>query len=145
MLRPFFTMIFNSSTDALAARHIQDGKGTAVHYWGYATRYLPCTSDAGSCEYLDTVYGDHEKSMIYTFIMWAVFGVILLAEVFSRLLRPSKRDSGSRQSFWYRFVRSASAAIRRYLVPECTKVFKYTTKLQILVLATLCAYLIVFS
>ena len=48
-------MTFNSSTNALNARHIQDGKGTAVHYWGFATRYLPCDSDAGTCEYLDSI------------------------------------------------------------------------------------------
>jgi hypothetical protein len=57
-------MTFNSSVHALAARHIQDGTGTAIHYWGFATRYLPCTSDPGTCEYLDAVYGNHEKSMI---------------------------------------------------------------------------------
>ena len=140
-------MTFNSSDNALAARaHIQNGEGTAVHYWGYATRYLPCTNDAGSCEYLDSVYGDHEKSMIYTFIMWAVFGVTLLVTVLSRLFWPSKRNGdGSRQSLCYRSMRFASTTIRRYLMPECSKVFRYTTRLQVLILVVLCAYLIVFS
>lgn len=146
VLRPLFTMTINSSNNALAARaHIQDGKGTAVHYWGYATRYLPCTNDAGSCEYLDSVYGDHEKSMIYTFIMWAVFGIILLAVVFLRLLRPSKKHNSPRQGFWYRSTRYVSTTTRRYLIPECSNVFKYTTRLQVLILAILCAYLLVFS
>jgi hypothetical protein len=145
VLRPFFAMTFNSSTNALDARHIQDGQGTAVHYWGYATRYLPCTSDAGSCEYLDSVYGNHEKSMIYTFIMWAVIGIVLLVAVFSRMLRPSKRSDGPQHSFCYRSVRSASAIIRRYMTPECSKVFKHTTRLQVTILAILCAYLIAFS
>ena len=145
VLRPLFAMNFNSSTNALDARHIQSGQGTAVHYWCYATRYLPCTSDAGSCEYLDSVYGNHEKSMIYTFIMWAVIGMVLLVAVFSRLLRPSKRSDSSQQSFWYRSVRSASATIRRYLTPECSRVFKYTTRLQVVIFAILCAYLIAFS
>jgi hypothetical protein len=139
-------MTFNSSAHALAARHIQDGAGTAVHYWGYATRYLPCTNDPGSCEYLDSVYGNHEKSMIYTFVMWAIFGTMLLAMVFARLLRPNKRyGGGARQSFYYRLVRSVSAIVRRYLAPEYLRVFKYTTRLQVLVLAILCTYLVVFS
>lgn len=139
-------MNFTSSNDTLVARaHIQDEKGTAIHYWGYATRYLPCTNDAGSCEYLDSVYGDHEKSMIYTFIMWAVFGVILLSLVFIRLLRPSKKKDSPRQGFWYRCVRSVSATVRRYLSPECSNVFKHTTRLQVLVLAILCTYLLAFS
>lgn len=119
---------------------------TALDYWGYAVRNFPCTNDAGSCEYLDSVYGDHYKSMIYTFIMWAVFGVILLATVLSRLLQPSKKNGdGARKRFCYRLVRFAATAIRRYLVPECTEVFKHTTRLQVLILAVLCAYLIVFS
>jgi hypothetical protein len=146
VLRPFLTMTFNSSVHALAARHIQDGTGTAIHYWGFATRYLPCTSDPGTCEYLDAVYGNHEKSMIYTFVMWAVFGIILLAMVFARLLRPNKRHGDdARQSFYYRLVRSVSAAIRRYLAPECLRVFKHTTRLQVLILAILCTYLVAFS
>lgn len=146
VLRPLLTMIFNSTEHALAARHIQDGSGTAIHYWGYATRYLPCTNDVGSCEYLESIYGDHEKSMIYTFIMWAVFGIMLLATAFLRLLRPSKKNGGSTElGFRYRLVRSMSAVIRQHLAPEFSKMFKYTTRLQVLILAILCAYLIVFS
>ncbi|KZM25743.1 uncharacterized protein EKO05_0006075 [Ascochyta rabiei] len=138
-------MIFNSSDHALAARaHIQSGDGTAVHYWGYATRYLPCTNDAGSCEYLDSVYGDHEKSMIYTFIMWAVIGTTLLAIAFSRLLQPKKRN-GARQGFCYRCTRLVTVTVRRYLVPEYSRVFRHTTRLQVLVLVILCAYLVTFS
>lgn len=139
-------MPFYSSALVLAARHIQDGTGTAIHYWGYATRYLPCTSDPGSCEYLDSVYGNHEKSMIYTFVMWAILGIILVAMVFARLLRPNKRHGDdARQSFYYRLNRSVSAFIRRYFTPECLRMFKYTTRLQVLIFAILCAYLIVFS
>jgi hypothetical protein len=84
--------------------------------------------------------------MIYTFIMWAIFGVILLATILSRLLQPhNKNGDGTRQGFCYRLVRFAATAIRRYLVPECTEVFKHTTRLQVLILAVLCAYLTAFS
>ncbi|KAJ4400510.1 hypothetical protein N0V91_008662 [Didymella pomorum] len=66
--------------------------------------------------------------------------------VFARLLRPNKRyGGGARQSFYYRLVRSVSAIVRRYLAPEYLRVFKYTTRLQVLVLAILCTYLVVFS
>ena len=84
--------------------------------------------------------------MIYTFIMWAVFGVVLLATVFWRLLRPSKKNGdGVRPGFCYRLVRFVAASVRRYLMPECTRIFEHTTRLQILILAVLCAYLIAFS
>jgi hypothetical protein len=44
--------------DALKARHIQVADNTSyyVPHWGYVDRVLPCTNDAGSCEYLDAVY-----------------------------------------------------------------------------------------
>ncbi|KAF2625605.1 hypothetical protein BU25DRAFT_345717 [Macroventuria anomochaeta] len=72
--------------------------------------------------------------------------MLLLATVFSRLLRPSKKNGdGARQGFCYRLVRLVAAIVRRYLVPECQKVFKHTTRLQILVLFVLCAYLTAFS
>lgn len=140
-------MVSNSSA-ALAARHIQDGEGVlyTINYWGYAQRQMPCTKDVGTCEYLDAVYGAHETSMMYTFIMWAVLGVMLLLAMFTRLLRSSKESArGGRQGFLSRVRRSVAVFARRYLLPEWRAVFKYTTKFQVLILALLCAYLIVFS
>jgi hypothetical protein len=138
----------NSTNNVLAVRHIQssDGVEYTIDYWGYAVRNMPCTNDAGSCAYLDSVYGDHYTSMIYTFVMWAVFGSILLVIVPSRFLRPNKKNGdGAQQGFCYRLVRSIASAVRRYLVPECSKVFKHTTRLQVLILFVFCAYLTAFS
>lgn len=139
-------MFFNSTTNLLAARHIQsdDNVQYTIDYWGYAVRKMPCTNDKGTCEYLDSVYGDHETSMIFTFVMWAVIGLILLLFVVFRLAHPQKQN-GPRQSFVYRLTRLASSAVRKYLLPECSKVFRYTTRLQVLILALFCAYLTVFS
>ena len=139
-------MFFNSTDNPLAARHIQSGDDVlyTIDYWGYAVRDMPCTNDKGSCEYLDSVYANHETSMIYTFIMWAVLGAILLLSILSRLLRPHKKQ-GARQGFLYRLTRLGASSIRRYLVPECSKLFKYTTRLQVLILALFCVYLTAFS
>lgn len=139
-------MLFNFTDNALAARHIQNDADVeyTIDYWGYAVRNFPCTNDAGSCEYLDSVYGNHQTSMIFTFIFWAVLGAILLAILVSRLVRPRRKD-GARQSLLYRLVRLTSSTIRRHLMPECSKVFRYTTRLQVLILALLCVYLTVFS
>jgi len=139
-------MLFNFTDNALAARHIQNDADVeyTIDYWGYAVRNFPCTNDAGSCEYLDSVYGNHQTSMIFTFIFWAVLGAILLAILVSRLVRPRRKD-GARQSLLYRLVRLTSSTVRRHLMPECPKVFRYTTRLQVLILALLCVYLTVFS
>ena len=139
-------MLFNFTDNALAARHIQNDADVeyTIDYWGYAVRNFPCTNDAGSCEYLDSVYGNHQTSMIFTFILWAVLGAILLAILVSRLVRPRRKD-GARQSLLYRLVRLTSSTVRRHLMPECSKVFRYTTRLQVLILALLCVYLTVFS
>ena len=139
-------MLFNFTDNALAARHIQNDADVeyTIDYWGYAVRNFPCTNDAGSCEYLDSVYGNHQTSMIFTFIFWAVLGAILLAILVSRLFRPRRKD-GARQGLLYRLVRLTSSTVRRHLMPECSKVFRYTTRLQVLILALLCVYLTVFS
>ncbi|USP75494.1 ferric-chelate reductase [Curvularia clavata] len=139
-------MSFNSHSHPLAARHIQSDDDVlyTIDYWGYAVRKMPCTNDKGTCEYLDSVYAAHETSMVFTFIMWAVLGVILLLTILFRLARPQKQE-GTRQSFIYRLTRRASAVVRRCLMPECSKIFRYTTRLQVLVLALFCAYLTAFS
>ncbi|RMZ71850.1 ferric reductase like transmembrane component [Pyrenophora seminiperda CCB06] len=139
-------MLSNSTSDALAARHIQTEGHVeyTINYWGYAVRNFPCTSDPGSCEYLDAVYSAHYTSMIFTFILWAVIGTLLLVIILSRLLRPRKRD-GAKQSLPYRLVRVGVAIIRRHLAPECTRVFRYTTRFQVVILALLCIYLTAFS
>jgi ferric-chelate reductase len=141
-------MLFNSTDSALAARHIQSSEGVeyTIDYWGYAVRNFPCRNDIGSCEYLDSVYSDHYTSMTYTFIMWAVLGAILLVSILMRLACSTRKPKGdTTQSFYYRSVRFASSTVTRHLVPECTKVFRYTTRLQALLLVLLCVYLAIFS
>jgi len=139
-------MLSNSTNNALAARHIQTDANVeyTIDYWGYAVRNFPCTNDRGTCEYLDAVYGNHYTSMIFTFVMWAVIGSVLLVLILSRLLKPRRRD-GAKQGLPYRLARLGCSTIRRHLMPECTKVFRYTTRLQVTILALLCIYLTAFS
>jgi hypothetical protein len=143
-------MASNSNEHQLVVpRHIQDhtNASSEIYYWGYATRVFPCTNDKGSCEYLDAVYWMHTVSMLYTFIMWAVIGGILLFFVLGRLFGPHRKNSRHpKQSYLYRSYRSVSTAGRRYLLPESyPKLFPNTTRLQVLILAIIVVYLTVFS
>jgi hypothetical protein len=66
----------------VSKRHIADAatsNSTIQPHWGYVVRILPCTNDAGSCEYLDAVYWMHDISMLYTFILWAAIGFVLIS------------------------------------------------------------------
>ena len=147
--------IRESSHDLISRQHIQDHDSaqSEKYYWGYPSRVVPCTNDPGSCEYLDGVYWMHTVSMLYTFILWAVIGGILLLIVLIRVFRPRRRRTpchheqhSSRQRILYRTWRSASSTSRHYLLPESLpRLFPNTTRLQILILATLCVYLTIFS
>jgi len=141
-----------------ARQHIQNHSagGDEIFYWGYATRVFPCTNDAGSCEYLDAVYWMHTVSMLYTFILWAVLGGLLAIFVFSRAIKPSRTRSprleleGGRSvapmSIFTRFWKSKTAALRRLLLPESLQsVFGNVTRLQLVLLAVLSGYLLIFS
>lgn len=142
-------MALASNGAALAARHIQDHSNATneKYYWGYASRVIPCTNDPGSCAYLDAVYWMHTVSMLYTFIMWAVIGGVLLFIILGTLFRPHRRNADdAKQSFLYRSTKSITAATRRYLLPESfPKFFPNTTRLQVLILAIMVAYLTIFS
>ena len=143
----------------VAARHIQNmtEAKTLQPHWGYANRALPCTSDPGSCEYLDTVYHSHDLGMLYTFILWAVIGGVLFVWCIARHFAPSRTcifshrasDVGPvKQESLYRLTRALSSLIRAYLLPEATSlrpIFGDTTRLQLLVLATLTGYLTIFA
>lgn len=148
-----------SHSGMLFDRHIQNfSEATSLQpHWGYADRAVPCTNDAGSCEYLDSVYWSHDVSMVYSFILWAVIGGILLIWALGRRFIPSRRpamttdgDGGelplARQNGLYRFSRSVKATVRRCLLPESmTEIFGRTSRLQLLVLAILAGYLTVFT
>ncbi|KAK0524139.1 ferric-chelate reductase [Tilletia horrida] len=147
--------------DELRARHIQDFHGAAnlQHHWGYADRVIPCTNDPGSCEYLDVVYSAHDRGMIYVAIIWATIIVILTVWGLVRLL-SSKRTSATpaksgedptsestRQSTLSRISTAIGASARHYLLPDIglRRIFGRVTRLQVLILATLVGYLIIWS
>ncbi|KAL0930244.1 ferric reductase like transmembrane component [Colletotrichum truncatum] len=143
----------------LAARHIQNMSEAAMlePHWGYADRAIPCTNDAGSCAYLDVVYGSHDLGMLYVGILWAIIGGILLVWAVGRRALPSLseedvlraallEDTRASKSFVNRLRQTASSAINRYLLPDCIRpVFGRTTRLQVLILTVLSGYLLVFS
>jgi predicted ferric reductase len=141
--------------------HIQnftDASGLEPH-WGYADRVVPCTNDAGSCEYLDVVYGSHDVGMLYVGIFWATIGAILLIWAVGRHFSPTgsnyqagllRRDVESSNSTQRPFTSRLSTAIRsqvrRNLLPDClVPVFGRTTRLQVSILGLLCAYLTIWT
>lgn len=135
----------------LNARHIQNYSAAAilVPHWGYAERALPCTNDAGSCEYLDAVYSAHDLGMLYTGIIWSTLGGILLIWAFLRHSGSptmSPTPSLSHLSGVERSRRAFAAFVRQYCLPDAPHlIFGRTTRLQVLVLAALAGYLAIFS
>ncbi|KAF4624334.1 hypothetical protein G7Y89_g13838 [Cudoniella acicularis] len=137
-------------------RHIQEADNTSrlVPHWGYVDRILPCTNDAGSCEYLDAVYWMHDVSMLYTFILWAAIAFILLAIVAIRVLKPrskaatisANKVSNNSSSSYARAWTGVQSSLRRWLLPEgFVRFFGHVSRLQILVLTILLGYLLIFS
>lgn len=144
-------------------RHIQDESSAQAleHHWGYADRVVPCTNDAGTCEYLDAVYWMMDMSMLYTFILWAVIGGLLALWVFLRFAKPSRKlfhrvfqgkedleapASRDLQSSVYRAYRTTVVALRRWLLPETLRsIFGNISRLQVLILACILVYLLVFT
>lgn len=132
----------------ILVRHIQDhneANTTLKHYWGYASRVLPCTKDAGTCEYLDAVYGMHETSMLYTFILWAVIGAVLLVWAALQFRRMGVASQG--RGGFIDDLCSQAEALKRSLLPDAPMrwVFGRISRLQLIVLAVMLAYLLVFS
>lgn len=139
--------------------------GTIVDYWGYAARVLPCANDPGTCEYFEAVYGGHERGMLYTGILWATIGGILLIWAVGRHVWSRPRASGvlkgtvdvsalersgaadaSAASAWSRLTRAAAATRRTSFLPETMRmVFGRTTRLQVLILAILIGYVTLWS
>ncbi|PYH42247.1 ferric reductase family protein [Aspergillus saccharolyticus JOP 1030-1] len=127
--------------------HIQDFTADSAWeaHWGYFSRQIPCTKDAGTCAYLDAVYHGHDVTMLYSFILWAVIvGILFLWALGGRLVRLD--SPMQRQSALYRLARTIQSAVRRYLLPEAWPgVFGHTTRLQVLVFLVLLGYLFVFT
>ncbi|KAG8625712.1 hypothetical protein KVT40_006113 [Elsinoe batatas] len=139
---------------SLVPRHIQDfasAKQLEPH-WGYAERVIPCANDAGSCAYLDVIYGSHDLGMIYAAVFWALLVAIFGSWALVRLMsRPGKGPEGPIEKVGglNKTLRSLAATSRRYLLPEFhgigRKIFSRTTRLQITILAVLAGYLFIFS
>ena len=135
-----------------------DGPGVQ-HHWGYFSRQLPCTSDPGNCAYLDTVYGNHDLSMIYSAILWAAIGGILVLAALAHYSIPISRrvttdtkaqtieeQPNERQNALYRGCRAVHAVLNRHLLPESfVSLFGHTTRLNLLVLVVLIGYLTIFT
>lgn len=146
--------------DLAKRQHIQDHDTaqTLEPHWGYADRVLPCVVDAGSCEYLDVVYGAHDVGMYYTGIFWlTVLGIVLIMAALKYsdrpLIRSAVAPSDSQELERTRTLggltkvrRTATAAKRRYLLPDSVRIiFGRTTRFQVVVLASLCAYLTIWT
>lgn len=148
-----------TSNMALSARHIQDHANASNirPYWGYADRVVPCTNDAGSCQYLDAVYNAHEVGMYYTGIIWATFGGILLIWAIGRHFArsqpsgvqiPLEEGEGVKEqgSTLARLQKAVPAYARRYLLPDAARpIFGRVTRTQVLTLLVLTGYLAIFS
>ncbi|PHH64293.1 hypothetical protein CDD81_4777 [Ophiocordyceps australis] len=138
--------------NSLQSRHIQnhsDADGFEKH-WGYPDRVVPCKNDAGSCAYLDVVYHSHDLGMLYVGIFWACVGAILLLwACLKHLGRPieSYTDTeADNRGFVNKVQRTLMAIRRRYLLPDALRaVFGHTTRFQVLVLAMLATYMLIFS
>ncbi|EFX06529.1 ferric-chelate reductase [Grosmannia clavigera kw1407] len=152
-------------------RHIQDygqANTTTVNYWGYASRVLPCTNDAGSCAYLDVVYNAHVAGMLYSGILWAtILGVLFVWAVLHYSLgasssvpslptsdaisaaadEPLVGQSRPRTGGLQKLQCALSAWSTQLLQREAplSRIFGHATRLQVMVLAALVGYLAVWS
>ncbi|KAI1419126.1 ferric reductase like transmembrane component-domain-containing protein [Xylaria sp. FL1777] len=139
----------------LASRHIQNYSeaDSLEPHWGYYSRVVPCTNDAGSCEYLDQVYYSHDLSILYSGILWSIIlGIVFLWTIGRKLWAPSRADDlvsgsiSSRKSSVARFSRASSAYVRGLLLRDPARpIFGRTTGLQVLILAVLAGYLLIVS
>lgn len=152
-------------SDLLAERaHIQNftdvNSSNIEPHWGYADRILPCTNDAGSCEYLDVVYHSHDLSMLYTGIFWSsILGILLLWGIARRIFpsqtandvasSPAKAESqaGSPSLGGVEKVKRTIASLRRrFLLPDFSpRLLGHVTRLQVTILLVLAAYLVILS
>lgn len=125
--------------------HIQDWSvdSEVRRHWGYADRQMPCTNDPGSCAYLDENYGAHDLGMIYMGVIWLTILFIFTAWGIGRLAWP-KGDG--QQGGLARLSRAISSSVRKYLLADFIRpIFGRTTRLQVLILGILTAYLTIWS
>ncbi|KAF2124078.1 ferric-chelate reductase-like protein [Dothidotthia symphoricarpi CBS 119687] len=144
---------------SLTPRHIQNLSEAAgiKDYWGYVERAVPCTNDPGSCAYLDVVYHSHELGMLYSGILWATIGGILLSWAIGRHFFRSEPsgvqlpvEAGEQvnqsKSTLARLQQAIPSYLRRYLLPDAARsVFGRVNRTQVLTLVVLTGYLAIFS
>lgn len=107
-------------------------------HWGYFDRVQPCRSDPGLCQYRDEVYGSHDRGMLYSGIMYAILGAILL--IWCIAIHWSSKPT--------RFSRTVATFVRRYTMRETRRlriIFGRITRLQLILLAALTTYLLITS
>ncbi|PSR99072.1 ferric reductase NAD binding domain-domain-containing protein [Coniella lustricola] len=147
-----------------ARAHIQNftdaNASNTQHHWGYADRIVPCTSDAGSCEYLDVVYHAHDVGILCTGIFWAsILGILLIWGIWHRaslarryneaamatIIEESQRARSGVAGVG-RLRQSLSSLRRHFLLPDfAPRVLGHVTRLQVTVLLVLSAYLAILS
>ncbi|KAH9429626.1 hypothetical protein MCOR02_009363 [Pyricularia oryzae] len=128
---------------------------TQQWYYGYAPRTLPCASDGPTCAYFEALWSSNDRGILYSGILWIPAGVAVLAAavlrraLLSRHTRPFPTAPEGESLIGIKRpsrLRAAAASARRYLLPDSIHfLFGRTTRLQVLVLAILMAYLTIFS
>lgn len=141
-------------------RHIQDHDSaeSVVPHWGYADRVVPCTNDPGSCAYLDAVYSEHDLGMIFTGAFWLTIAAVFI--VWGAVHWTSKKRKQERRNAMQsaeqgkavttegtmgRLERASKSWVRRHLLPEAFFPFGRASRLQVLILGVLTAYLTIYS
>ncbi|KAH8594555.1 ferric reductase like transmembrane component-domain-containing protein [Bisporella sp. PMI_857] len=143
---------------SLIARMSDMSEGSyMVTHWGYGTVAMPCTTmDSGTCEYMDVIYQNHDHSMLYSGIFWSIIGGVLFLWAIGRRVWRSPRacevtyldseKAAEARSQESRSRRTIASYIRSYLLPDSIRpIFGRTTRLQVLVLALIFTYFVVFS
>ncbi|KAL1887257.1 hypothetical protein Cpir12675_006630 [Ceratocystis pirilliformis] len=136
--------------------HIQDfDSATQLEsHWGYADRVIPCVNDAGSCEYLDLVYGSHDRGMVYTGVFWLTVAFVLMCFAINRYISLSRAlplDSPAEaqlpMSGFLRVKTAVQSYLRRYLLPNnpLRFVFGYVTRYQVAVFGLFLVYMTIWS
>lgn len=144
--------------------HIQNftSDSTTEPHWGYADRIVPCTNDAGSCEYLDVVYHSHDLGMLYMGIFWAsILGLLLVWGIAWRVTTSSSSNASNeapssssseaaqqpqRLGGIEKLRRAVATFHRRHLLPDfAPRIFGHITRLQVTIFLIMAAYLSILS
>lgn len=113
---------------------------------------LTANTDISSIEYFEQIYGGHERGILYVGIMWSIVGALLLIWAVGRhfwsphrvsevLVKKPASAGGLR-----RLGNAIASTTRHYLLPDSVRlIFGRTSRLQVVVLGILFAYVCIFS